>query len=70
MLRAPLGGVGHFFRLLGTMQNAGVPIVQSIETLAAQQRDPRMKPIVDEVARVVRAGDQISVALQRYPESI
>jgi type II secretory pathway component PulF len=68
--KAPLVAVGQYFRQFATMQNAGVPPIQTVETLAAQQHDPRMQPIVVEVARVVKAGDQISVALQRFPESI
>lgn len=69
-MRAPLPVVGFFFRQLGTMQNAGVPIVQSLETLASQQRDPRMKPLVDDLSARVKAGWSISSGLERYPETI
>jgi type II secretory pathway component PulF len=68
--RAPLQAVGFFFRQFATMQNAGVPIVQSMETLAGQARDPRIKPLLDDLSARVKAGWSISSGLERYPETI
>src|SRR5579862_6493825 len=70
MLRVPLQLVGFFFRQFATMQNAGVPIVQSLDTLAGQARDPRMKPLVEELSARVKAGWTVSSGLERYPETI
>ncbi len=68
--KAPLVAVGFFFRQLSTMLKAGVPIVQSLDTLAAQARDPRLQPILRDVADYVKAGHPISEGLARYPETI
>ncbi|MHB8637666.1 MAG: type II secretion system F family protein [Fimbriimonadaceae bacterium] len=70
LMRAPLHAVGFFFRQFATMQNAGVPIVQSMDTLAGQARDPRMKPLLDDLSARVKAGASISSGLERYPETI
>jgi len=57
-----------FFRQLATMLEAGVPIVQSIDTLAGQTQDPRFKSILYELKGHVEVGRPLSVGMQRYPE--
>jgi len=57
-----------FFRQLATMLEAGVPFVQSLDTLAGQARDPRMKSIITELKGHVEVGRPMSVGMQRYPE--
>lgn len=57
-----------FFRQLSTMLDAGVPYVQSLDTLATQARDPRMKAIITEFRGHVEAGRPMSAGMQRYPE--
>jgi type II secretory pathway component PulF len=68
--KAALPAVGFFFRQLGTMLKAGVPIVQSLETLADQARDIRLKPIINDVRDFVKAGHPISEGLARHPETV
>lgn len=68
-----IGTVSHanllfFFRQLSTMLEAGVPYVQSLDTLAGQSKDLKLRSIVYELKGHVEAGRQISVGLQRYPE--
>ena len=57
-----------FFRQLATMLEAGVPIVQAIDTLVGQTRDPHFKMIVQEIRDHVAVGRSMSVGMQRYPE--
>lgn len=57
-----------FFRQLSTMLSAGVPFVQSLDTLASQSRDPKMASVVRELRTHVDAGRQLSFGMQRYPE--
>ena len=57
-----------FFRQLATMLSAGVGIVQSLDTLAGQSRDPKLQSIVRETSQHVREGRPISAGLERYPE--
>ncbi len=66
--RVPLEQIGFFFRQLSTMLRAGVGIVQSLNTLANQARDPRLATILREVAGSVEAGRPMTSVLQRYPE--
>lgn len=66
--RVPLAQQLFFFRQLGTMLNAGVNIIQSMETLAGQSRDPRLARIIRELAHHAREGRPLSVGMQRYPE--
>ena len=66
--KVPLSQLMFFFRQFGTMLEAGVPMVQSLETLAGQGRDPRLTHIVREIKEHVLAGRPISAGMQRYPE--
>lgn len=66
--RAPLSQLLFFFRQLATMLNAGVNMVQSLDTLSTQTLDPRLRHVVQELRGHANAGRPISVGLQRYPE--
>jgi len=57
-----------FFRQGATMFEAGVPIVQALETLSGQSQSPKLRGIIQELAGHVKAGRPISAGLQRYPE--
>lgn len=57
-----------FFRQLSTMLQAGVPIVQCLDTLARQAKDFRLAKVVREMREHVQAGRPISAGMQRYPE--
>ncbi len=64
-------GLSHqtfFFRQLATMLEAGVPIVQSLDTLSRQSQSPKLREIIGEIKGHVEAGRPISSGLQRYPE--
>lgn len=57
-----------FFRQSATMFHAGVPIVQAMNTLAHQSRNPKLARVLREIAGHVEAGRPISAGMQRYPE--
>ncbi len=64
-------GLSHllfFFRQLATLLNAGVPYIQSLETLGRQATNPKLAEIVGELRTHVEAGRPISAGMQRYPE--
>ncbi len=67
-LKAPLKDMSFFFRQLGTMIEAGVPLVQATDTLASQSTNPKLKGVLNEVRNAVDSGYPISAVLQRYPE--
>ena len=63
-----LSTLAFFFNQLGTMLRAGVPMVQSLDTLSTQTRDPRFSAVVREIKGHVEAGRPMSAGMQRYPE--
>ena len=64
----PLADLQMFFRQFGTMQNAGVPMSTSLETLAKQSRIPKLQRILQEMSKATEAGRPVSAVMQRYPE--
>ena len=60
--------LAFFFRQGGTMLAAGVPMMQTLNTLAGQARSPRLGTILRETVGHVEAGRPMSAAFQRYPE--
>ena len=66
--KVALSTIAFFFNQLGTMIKAGVPMVQSLDTLAGQSRDPRFQRIVKEIRGHVESGRPMSAGMQRYPE--
>ncbi len=66
--QVPLKELGFFFRQLATMLDAGVPIVQSVTTLATQAKSEKFATILKELVGHVNAGRGLSDGMQRYPE--
>lgn len=66
--RVPLTALAFFFRQFGTMMEAGVPIVQSLDTLSRQARNQKLAGILREMRRNAEAGVTPSATMQRYPE--
>jgi type IV pilus assembly protein PilC len=57
-----------FTRQLATMVDAGLAIVQSLQTLAAQTPNKAMRDTLREVCARVESGDSFSEALQKHPK--
>lgn len=68
VLKVNLASLQFFFRQLAAMLNAGVGMVQSLDTLSNQTRDPRLKKVIRELREHALVGRPISVGMQRYPE--
>lgn len=66
--KVALSHLQFFFRQLGTMLGAGVPPIQSLETLSQQALDFRLKKVIKELSQHVREGRPITAGMQRYPE--
>ncbi len=66
--KVPLKDLGFFFRQLATMLDAGVPIVQSVNTLATQAKSQKLAEILREMVGHINAGRNLSDCMQRYPE--
>ncbi|HVU01780.1 MAG TPA: type II secretion system F family protein [Polyangiaceae bacterium] len=57
-----------FTRLFATMIDAGLPLVQCLEILASQQKNPNFQTILREVKNAVEQGSTFSDALARHPK--
>lgn len=56
-----------FFRSLGTMFEAGVPLSHALYCLCQQLDNPQLREAADGVSRMVQSGHRLSSALSRYP---
>ena len=59
----------NFTRQLSTLQDAGLPILRSLQILEEQQRQGLLKAIVGGVAEEVEAGGSLSDAMAKYPKA-
>ncbi len=66
--QVPLAKLFFFFKQLATLLKSGVPIVQSLDTLAGQARHPKLESIIRELKGHVEAGRPMTAGMQRYPE--
>jgi len=56
-----------FTRQLSTMISAGIPLVEAIEILGEQASNPGFKATLEDVATNIRAGKDLSQALNQHP---
>lgn len=56
-----------FSRQLATLLNAGLPLVQSLRTVADQMTSKPLKIVVNQIISDVEAGSALSAAMQRHP---
>ncbi len=69
-----IGGVGRkkltlFTRQLSTLQDAGLPLLRSLQILEGQQRPGLLKSIIGGVAEDVEAGTTLSDAMAKQPRA-
>ena len=69
-----IGGVPRkqlvaFTRQLSTLQDAGLPILRSLQILETQQKPGLLKAIVGGVADEVEGGGTLSDAMSKYPKA-
>ncbi|HON07423.1 MAG TPA: type II secretion system F family protein [Verrucomicrobiota bacterium] len=58
-----------FTRQLATMIDAGLSIVQSLQTLAEQTTNKVMRQVIKDVTSRVESGDSLSEALSKHPKT-
>ncbi|MCC7351579.1 MAG: type II secretion system F family protein [Phycisphaerales bacterium] len=58
-----------FTRQLSTLQDAGLPILRSLQILEQQQRPGLLKAIIGGVADEVEGGGTLSEAMAKYPKA-
>src|SRR5450432_935218 len=69
-----IGGVPRkqlvsFTRQLSTLQDAGLPILRSLQILEQQQKPGLLKAIIGGVADEVESGGTLSDAISKYPKA-
>ena len=69
-----IGGVGQkkltlFARQLSTLQDAGLPLLRSIQILEAQQKPGLLKAILGQIGEDVEAGSTLSDAMGKHPKA-
>lgn len=57
-----------FSRQLSTLINAGLPLVQSLRTVAQQTTNKTLKVVINQVIGDVEAGSTLSAAMAKHPE--
>jgi type IV pilus assembly protein PilC len=57
-----------FVRQLATMIDAGLPLVQSLDILAAQEPDIRLQKVLEKVKLDVEAGSTFAESLKKHPK--
>ena len=58
-----------FSQELRVLLNAGLPLVEAIETLAQKESRPALRAILDRVAGELRKGRTLSAALEQFPDA-
>lgn len=69
-----IGGVSQkhltmFTRQLSTLQDAGLPLLRSLQILESQQKPGLMKNVVGGVVEEVEGGSALSDAMSKYPKA-
>lgn len=57
-----------FSRQLATLINAGLPLMQSLNTVKEQTKNKALKDIISKVINDIEAGASLASALQKYPD--
>lgn len=60
--------ITEFTRQLSTLQDAGLPIVQSLQIMADMQRPGAFKGALARITEDVQSGTMLSEAMSRYPK--
>ncbi|MGA0332437.1 MAG: type II secretion system F family protein [Kiritimatiellia bacterium] len=56
-----------FTRLLGAMLDAGMPLIQVLETLETESKNKEFKPVIIGLREYIEAGESLSQAMRHYP---
>jgi general secretion pathway protein F len=58
-----------FSQELRVLINAGLPLVEAVETLAEKEKRADFKAVLERLATVMREGQPLSAALQEFPQA-
>jgi type IV pilus assembly protein PilC len=55
-------------RQLSTMISSGIPLLESLEILKEQSKNPGFTRAMDEIIEMIRSGSDLSAALEKFPK--
>ena len=61
--------VTQFTRQLSTLQDAGLPLLRSLQTLETQQKPGKLKSILGDIVEDVEAGSTLSDSMAKHPKA-
>ena len=67
--RVPLKRMTTFTRQLSTLQDAGLPLLRSMQILETQQKPGRLKNILSDVCEDVESGSSLSDSMAKHPKA-
>lgn len=59
--------IAFFSRQIATMMSSGVPLVQSLDILAAGQKNPKFRKLIESIQSDVEGGSAFNEALGKHP---
>lgn len=59
-------GLAEFTRQLGTLVQAGLPLLRALQVLARQERRPAFREVINQLGAAIAAGDSLAQALERH----
>jgi len=65
----PLKRMTLFTRQLSTLQDAGLPLLRSLQILESQQKPGKLKNVLEQVCEDVSGGNTLSDAFARHPKA-
>ena len=57
-----------FTRQLATLLQAGLPLLRALEVMIRQERNPRFKSVMEQIADQVKSGNSFSDGLSQHPK--
>ena len=67
--RVKLKKITQFTRQLSTLQDAGLPLLRSLQILETQQKPGKLKSILGDIVEDVEAGSTLSDAMAKHPKA-
>src|SRR5205085_7507285 len=59
--------IAIFSRQIATMMQAGIPMVSAFEIIAAGQKNPRLKAMLDDIKGQIEGGSSLYEAIGKHP---
>lgn len=61
--------IAHFTTQLAVLLSARIPIGSGLLSIAEQERNPRLRAVINDVAGRIEAGDNVAAALSAHPSA-